>query len=83
MVNGKSLSSNTKYPLPAHDLTLLVVIVVWVRTQCDIEVLAIHTIEMIPKSMILEVYKLENFDQFKIIKTENVFTYSFNNTNNN
>ena len=64
MVNGKSLLSDTKYPLPAHDLTLLVVIVVWVRTQCDIEVLAIHTIEMIPKSMILKAKKLENFDRF-------------------
>ena len=44
---------DTQSPLHAQEITLPLIIVVWVRTQCEVEILAIHTIEMIPKSMIL------------------------------
>ena len=44
---------DTQIPLHAQEITLPLIIVVWVRTQCEVEILAIHTIEMIPKSMIL------------------------------
>ena len=40
-------------PASRSEAHTFLIIMVWVRTQCEVEILAIHTIEMIPKSMIL------------------------------
>ena len=55
---------DTQSPLHAQGIALLLLIVVWVRTQCEVEILAIHTIEMIPKSMILMLQVAEKVSYF-------------------